>query len=562
MLSVAALRAVARRCRYRVVASGSQRMTRRRHLLILLTACIGIIGTTGVVAMVRSYEQRVAVLKFEGIARDRLSVIESDFNVAEIVLRTLRSLLESVDRPVTREEFINFSTSLHSFAAGLRDTVWAPRVTAAERPAFERSLRGGGFPNFEIREPDPDGKLVRAGERDVYFPILYAEGDPRANKLIGVDFGFDEVRRDVIRRAQRSGAPASTPPLRLLTIPVNHVGLLSALTVTGRDPVAGAPPLGIVLTVFDAVDMIDTIISKKASLAGLDIYVFGPASDPESKPVYPRESANDGVPTTMEALLNGPHFRGVLMIADQPWSVVFRPSTGALTRFGSWSTITLLVIGLVFTLKVLTYLVLAGRRTARLEALTRDLRRTGEDLGKNMAQVRYLAHHDQLTGLPNRRVFYESLQSALGGLSDQRPIFLLYLDLDRFKSINDILGHAGGDQLLCEAASRMRACIRENDALARLGGDEFAIIANTTETLAGAYSLAERLIEAVSEPYTIGGNVVAIGLSVGIASAPEDGDTIERLQIHADHALYAAKNAGRGTVRLFARSAEALATAL
>lgn len=525
-----------------------RRETRRRYLLIVLTAVLGIAGTLGITGIVRSYEQRVDVLKFESIARDRLSIIGSDFNLADIVLRTLRSLLESVDHPVTREEFISFSRSLHSFADGLRDTVWAPRVTLAERPAFERSMQESGFANFEIREPGPDGKLIRAGDRDVYFPILYAEGDPRANKIIGVNIGFGKIRQDVLRRAQETGAPAATPPLHLLTIPPEHFGLLSVLTVTGRSSAPGSPPSGIVLTAFDAVEMIEAIVKKKASLPGLDVFVFGPAAEPDAKPVFARDITHDEPPPNLGTLLQAPHLTGSLMVADQPWLVVFRPSQEAGSNFWTWPTMIPLVGGLTFTLMIVAYLLLSARRTAQLEKLTSDLRSTGEELGKNMAQVRYLAHHDQLTGLPNRIVFYECLKSAL---SKGRPFFLLYLDLDRFKPVNDTLGHAAGDQILREVATRLHACLRDDDVLARLGGDEFAVIARTSEEAACAFRLAERLIAVVKDPYVVEGTTVEIGLSVGIASSPTDGDTVECLQLHADHALYAAKNAGRGTVCLF-----------
>jgi diguanylate cyclase (GGDEF)-like protein len=128
---------------------------------------------------------------------------------------------------------------------------------------------------------------------------------------------------------------------------------------------------------------------------------------------------------------------------------------------------------------------------------------------------------------------------------------LLFIDLDKFKAVNDTLGHAAGDQLLCIAAERMRTCLRDIDTLARLGGDEFAAIIRDTANPLDVAHVAHRLIAAVSQPYDLSGEIATIGASVGVAIAPVDGDTADVLQLRADFALYAAKDAGRGGVKFF-----------
>jgi diguanylate cyclase (GGDEF)-like protein len=128
---------------------------------------------------------------------------------------------------------------------------------------------------------------------------------------------------------------------------------------------------------------------------------------------------------------------------------------------------------------------------------------------------------------------------------------VLCIDLDHFKAVNDSLGHPIGDDLLKQAADRLRRCVRETDFIARTGGDEFAIIQLGEAEPAGATSLATRIIEALSAPYEIGGHPVTLGASIGIAVAPSDGTEVDELIKHADMALYRAKSEGRGIYRFF-----------
>ena len=163
-------------------------------------------------------------------------------------------------------------------------------------------------------------------------------------------------------------------------------------------------------------------------------------------------------------------------------------------------------------------------------------------------QIAYMAHHDALTGLANRILLRERIQAALSGCPD-RQLAVFCLDLDRFKAVNDTLGHPVGDAVLRMAANRLNACIREPDTVARLGGDEFAIVAALAPPDAGA--LAARIVEAISRPYDLDGYRIEIGISIGIALAPRDGNDPDELLKNADLALYRAKAQGRNTHRFF-----------
>jgi len=167
------------------------------------------------------------------------------------------------------------------------------------------------------------------------------------------------------------------------------------------------------------------------------------------------------------------------------------------------------------------------------------------------AKISHMALHDALTGLPNRLLFREHLEARLNHLGRDQKCAILCFDLDRFKNVNDTLGHPFGDKLLRQVAERVGKCLRDDDTLARLGGDEFAILQAHVEQAESTSALAARLIEQLGAPFDLDGQEVVIGVSIGIAMAPIDATEPDKLLKSADMALYRAKAEGRGTYRFF-----------
>ena len=166
-------------------------------------------------------------------------------------------------------------------------------------------------------------------------------------------------------------------------------------------------------------------------------------------------------------------------------------------------------------------------------------------------QIEFHAYHDVLTHLPNRKLFADRLtQSISRARRANKPLAVMFVDLDHFKSINDTLGHEAGDELLLEMAVRLRANVRDDDTVARLGGDEFTIILAELRHPEDAVSVAEKIIKAVEQPLSIAGTSIEVSASIGIALFPEDGADAESLLRNADSAMYRAKEAGRNTYQL------------
>ena len=184
----------------------------------------------------------------------------------------------------------------------------------------------------------------------------------------------------------------------------------------------------------------------------------------------------------------------------------------------------------------------------RMQDLAQEVRarRAAEQIAHN------LARHDPLTGLPNRRFFSEKLDHALeAATAETRRTAVLMMDLDGFKPINDIYGHAAGDEALAVFAERVSNITRADALLARVGGDEFAIIQPDIASLDDPTRLARRIVVAVSEPIQIAGAALKLGVGIGIAIAPDNGATRDELMRRADRALYRAKAEGVSTIRFF-----------
>ena len=188
-----------------------------------------------------------------------------------------------------------------------------------------------------------------------------------------------------------------------------------------------------------------------------------------------------------------------------------------------------------------------------MQTTNAELAASTAELTKSKIRLESLAYLDGLTELPNRRMFTERLESLIAQMqrSGDGRFALIMIDLDHFKRINDALGHQAGDALLIEAAARLRANVRQNDIVARFGGDEFAMLLVEPSEWSGVEATCRRIIECFSETISFGEAVMKTSPSIGIATYPQCGQTLDAIYKAADLALYQAKRGGRNTWRWY-----------
>jgi len=198
------------------------------------------------------------------------------------------------------------------------------------------------------------------------------------------------------------------------------------------------------------------------------------------------------------------------------------------------------------------------QRTQELETANEELEAAKAEAESVAVRMQYHAHHDSLTGLPNRILLNDRLITAMSHARRRRDILaLLFLDLDRFKIINDSLGHAVGDQLLRMVARRLKNCLREEDTIARLGGDEFMVLLPSIRDSSDAGKIGNKIVKALIEPISCDGHELHITTSVGVSLYPYDGTDAETLIKHADISMYRAKNLGRNKLIYFSSEIDA-----
>jgi diguanylate cyclase (GGDEF)-like protein len=295
--------------------------------------------------------------------------------------------------------------------------------------------------------------------------------------------------------------------------------------------------------------------------AVVGVIVFDHISD-EFGTAYLRRNT-DAQPTQVQVRLEARHLVDFASYRDGVWLDADGPDVPSFvamqTGFGALHCF---VIPIVWRSEVRGALVIG---VVDQQDINDELIEQARDLGHRVgvalaayareAQLVFRARHDDLTGLPNRAFLSERLQQELvHARRDGNQLALLFLDLDRFKSVNDTLGHDGGDQLLRMAAERLSACVRECDTVARFGGDEFVVLLTGLQSPQQAAKISGQVLTLLSQSFQIGSNECFIGVSIGVSVFPADGTTAEELLKLADIAMYRAKAAGRGRFVFFEES--------
>ncbi len=502
-------------------------------LLILVVAL-------GITWLAWNHEHQVSRVglrsQFDSSLREAASRIEQRMAAYEQILRGVQGLLATTgmfDRSALRD-YVN-TIQLDTNYAGIQAIGVVELVPSQRKDGHISAMRRLGFVDYEIHPEGP---------RDVYAPIIQREpyfGRNRAR--LGFDPWSDPVRRLAMEKARDSSmaalsgkvrltidAEVDAPPSFVMYLPLFAQGQPHGSVTQRRAHLAG--------WVYIAFRMSDFMASLYGTLPqGLTLAIFDDVDLSEAALLY--RSAEDSArrQRPAEDLLTANEY---LVAAGHTWTLSMSTLPEFETRFGhdAASVIAMAGTGLSLLVALLAWMMVTGRvRVQRLAAAMTE-------------ELRHLAQHDSLTGLPNRALFSDRLNHELVRAKRHGEHFaLIFLDLDNFKLINDNFGHAVGDLVLQQIALRLRDSIRASDTVGRIGGDEFVVLMPELPESNDALGLAEKIRQAVRQPIAIDDRELVMSCSLGVAIYPDDGTDEIALTKNADTAMYQAKENGRDSVR-------------
>ena len=483
-------------------------------------------------------EQERLIQRFDYLAQERAGSLQAGIDRALGSLFATGALYDA-STEVTREEFAAFLRSHIELHPDIYGVEWLPRVADRDRDAFEAAVRGEGFSDFQITDENVDQTLTRAPRRDEYFPVYFTAPLERNQRALGFDSYHQTNNSAVMDAARDSGAVQANEAFALVQDPerrpttgiyrpVYRNGDVPESLIERRDQL-----VGFVIVLLRIPNFADFAI-RRLDDAGLDWMLIDGASSPGRRRIHFHASHSRPQPIsapTSEEFADELSTTVPLDLPGRSWVMHFRPAPAFYERFGTSRAPLILVMGLALTALLAFY---ANSRA------------------RHAGEVLRLARRDYLTGLPNRSLLAERLPHALAAAKrDKRQLAVLFLDLDRFKHINDSMGHTVGDRMLEQVAARLSGTLRGEDTLTRMGGDEFVVLVENIRHEREAALLADKLVQTLSEPVDINGMPICLTTSIGISLYPQDAKTAEGLISNADAAMYRAKESGRNTYQFY-----------
>jgi len=474
--------------------------------------------------------------QFDFALRETVSPIEQRVAAYEQMLRGVQGLFATTDlrnRNAVRDyvETLGLDANFSVIQAiGVIE-----RVPSSQKAAHVEVMHQFGFADYSI---------LPKGEREIYAPIIQREPDiSRSRMPIGFDAWADPVHRLAMEKARDSGMAAITGNVQLaidkdaepipgfiMYLPIFAQGQPRESVAQRRDHL-----IGWVSVSFRMRDFMASLYGTHPS--GLALAIYDDIVPTDAALMYRNTEAAD---QHSPAGHGGLSVNEYMVVAGHTWTLTLATQAEFEDRFGRdfASVIAVTGIGLSLSMALLAWFMITGRaRALRLAAEMTE-------------ELRHMAQHDLLTGLPNRALFSDRVQRELAYAKRHGGRFaMIFLDLDKFKPINDNYGHAVGDLLLQQVAKRLRDALRASDTVGRSGGDEFVVLMGGLATADAALALAAKIRQEVRRPYSIDGHELTISCSLGVAVYPDDGSNEIALFKSADEAMYRAKEEGRDRIR-------------
>jgi len=474
---------------------------------------------------------RSAKLRFLEYANSLYGEIDNRVQTNEAVLEGITAFLGVSGTMNDGAQISHYAQQVRARHPHIAQIEVVETVARQNLPRFIARKRASGLPEFQVRSFSYDSSRFwrSIDDKSWYYPIVFMEPMPTESRdILGLDMDSVPFLRLAMSASARQGHAVATHPFHLVEGDWAYVMFRPVVPLR----TAGARTSDEKRLFASLVIKTQAILpSLRADIPGLRFSLYHadfPAHKPEGELIHFERRNRSDLETFLFPKLRyerklEAESQPFILLAEQQlgWPAVdFRQLTAILA-------ITLLLFG------ILLRFVLAHRRS--------ELERCQTE-----SQFAYLATHDALTGLANRNLFMDRLKHAMARAHrcDTR-IALLFLDLDKFKQVNDTYGHGVGDQLLKMVAERIGSNVREDDTVARLSGDEFIVILESITTHQGAATAADVINNKLVQPFHINGETLNIGVSIGTAIYPDDSEDIEELIKIADDAMYAVKGKDR-----------------
>nr|WP_320147716.1 CHASE domain-containing protein [uncultured Anaeromusa sp.] len=508
--------------------------------LPLLLLVLGLSVTWLQVSMMQEREKEVVREEFEIRTGELVAGLERRMvNHAQVLLGVAGVF--NAEEHVTRTGFQRYYNSLRlkENYPGIQGIGYVELFAAEKKERHIAEIRAQGIADYDIRP---------AGERDTYSSVVYVEPfDWRNQRALGFDMLLEPIRVKAAMRARDEGRVVISDKVVLVQETNQDVqagALLFAPLYQQRDYLPQALEdrrealRGWVYIPLRIGDFIDSYLRQEypelSKQIILQIYSGGEMNAEE---LMYRSGGDDTAAAQIPAIIRRVKVPGGM------WTVSLTP----LAAYGTgWkidersSTVVFAGVCLTLLLSLMSHLLLKNHM--RVEAALQEATLAHEQMVEKEEQIRYMAHHDILTGLPNRALFIERAELAFALASrNQRSVAVLFIDLDRFKPINDQYGHDAGDVVLRTIGKRLQSMLRASDTVCRQGGDEFVILLSEFSERDKLENLAYKLRTAIEEPCDVEGNLLTVSASIGIALYPEHGETVETVIQCADAAMYQAK---------------------
>ncbi|MGR5499642.1 EAL domain-containing protein [Vibrio sp. DNB22_10_4] len=511
----------------------TNKLTHYRALIFSLVLVLAVLVVS------QKYGNKSLELKSLNEIHIRSQLIEKNLNhQVENYLNSLSLLAVKLsgNSDVTQDEFNRLTLPLIEQTPGVRGFSWNPVIEQHELEEFEKSTDKQSDSSFKVR-----GTPLKLG--DPLVVVKWIEPFAPNERAFGFNVFSNGKRREAMIRAQNISRPVATETIQLVQLDAKEPGFL-IFTPINQGPSLGTSTLtrsfnlsGFVVGVFVVGDIVTESL-KNSDVSYMSVKILDSSANDEV--IY--QYAPIGVSSFDESI----EFSFVQQIAEREWTVVLSVSQDVISALKAESSVKFLIYESAFgALSVLLIITLFNSHT---NLLTQVKTRT-QELEASRDTLKHFAFNDALTGLPNRRMFIKQTNHALNvATRNGSMVAILFLDLDRFKHVNDSLGHDFGDKLLVEVATRLTNNLRSSDVLARFGGDEFTIMIENLTNAEQAVTLSRKLIEGLRKPMLIEDESIAISTSIGIATFPKDGNNVDDLMRAADAAMYKAKESSSGYV--------------